>query len=451
MNKSSKKLLRLFSLLVITICFPLATKADEKPNIVILFADDMGYGDLSSYGHPQIRTPNIDSLGADGIRLTSFVTGSWCVPSRTQLITGRYMPRVKFNGGTGSDGKGGLPDSEWTLAEALKDVGYRTHMVGKWHLGYKEKKFLPVNQGFETWFGLPYSNDYMKPWVQTDEPLGLYRGEKMVEHPFEQGPLTRRYTKEVQKLIQESDSKKPFLMYMAYAMPHLPLAISEQGKGQSLAGLYGDVIEELDWSVGQILKSIKEKGIEENTIVFFASDNGPWIEMPARMLQKGNEKWHAGSTGPLRGSKGQTYEGGPRVPAFFKWPAKIPQGKVSSELVGMPDVYRTFLALAGAKIPEHKLDGHDLSQFLMGITDKSPRTDYYYFRHGLEAVRKDDWKLRVTTGQPELFNMVNDPYERINRASDQVDVVKELQLAIEEMAKEVGSYVSKPKRKKRKK
>lgn len=422
----------LLSLFPIVLCGQAA-----KPNIVILFTDDMGYGDLACYGHPNIRTPNIDQLANEGIRLTSFVTGSWCVPSRTQLITGRYMPRVNFNGGTGSDGKGGLPDSEWTLAEALKDAGYKTHMIGKWHLGYKQKKFLPVNQGFDTWFGLPYSNDFTKPWVQTEEPLGLFRGEIMVEHPFDQNTLTNRYTREAEQLIKQSSENQPFLLYLAYAMPHLPLGVSDERRGKSKAGLYGDVIEEVDWSVGQVLKALKEKGIAENTLVFFASDNGPWINMPKRMQQAGNELWHAGSAGPLRGSKGETYEGGPRVPAMLRWPAKIAHGQVSAELVGMPDIYRTLLSVADAKLPKHTLDGYDLTPFLLGKTDSTPRKEYFYFKYGLEALRSGDWKLRTQTGEPELFDMITDPFERINRATENPQIVQALLLRMQEMAKEV--------------
>jgi arylsulfatase A len=412
--------------------------AKAKPNIVILFADDMGYGDLGCYGHPRIRTPNIDRLATDGLRLTSFVTGSWCVPSRTQLITGRYMPRVKFNGATGSDGKGGLPDSEWTLPEALKDSGYRTHMIGKWHLGYKQKKFLPVNQGFDTWFGLPYSNDYMKPWVQTDEPLGLYRGEEMVEHPFDQNPLTTRYTNEAVKLIEAADVDNPFFLYLAYAMPHLPLAVSDQRRGKSNFGFYGDVIEEVDWSVGQVLDALKKKGVADNTLVFFASDNGPWMGMPPRMQQAGNELWHAGSPGPLRGWKGTTYEGGPRVPAMLRWPGKIAPNQTSAELVGMPDIYRTLLAVADAKLPEHKLDGHDLVPFLTGATSEAPRKEYFYFRGQLQAVRIGDWKLRTVDEEFELFHMQTDPFERYNRATDKPEIVERLHNRMKEMANEVG-------------
>lgn len=431
---------------VLVVCFvilsviPVIGKA-ASPNIVVLFADDMGYGDLSSYGHPRIRTPHLDQLAADGIRLTSFVTGSWCVPSRTQLITGRYMPRIKFNGGTGAGGKGGLPDSEVTLPEALKDAGYRTHMVGKWHLGYKEKRFLPVNQGFDTWFGLPYSNDYIKPWVQTDEPLGLFRGDKIVEHPFDQDTLTTRYTTEVTKLIEAADDK-PFFLYLAYAMPHLPIHVSDERRGKSQAGLYGDVIEEVDWSVGQVLAALEKKGIADNTLVFFASDNGPWINMPPRMRQAGNKLWHAGSTGGMRGSKGETYEGGPRVPAILRWPGKIEVGQVSAALVGMPDIYRTLVSVAGGKMAEHKIDGHDLTAFLTGESKTSPRKEYFYFRRGLEALRSGNWKLRMSTGKPELFDMVTDPFERFNRAESETEKVSELQERMQEMAGEVGVKVS---------
>lgn len=436
----------LLSLPTILVAFIIGTSLangtdPSRPNVVILFTDDMGYGDLACYGHPSIKTPNIDRLADDGIRLTSFVTGSWCVPSRTQLMTGRYMPRVKFNGNTGSDGLGGLPDSEWTMAEALKDAGYKTHMVGKWHLGYKQKKFLPVNQGFDTWFGLPYSNDYMKPWVQTDEPLGLYRGETMVEHPFDQDPLTTRYTKEAVQLIERSGSDQPFLLYLAYAMPHLPLAVSDERRGLSSAGFYGDVIEEVDWSVGEVLQALEEKGIAENTLVFFASDNGPWVDMPPRMQQAGNELWHAGSAGPLRGSKGDTYEGGPRVPAMLRWPGKIASGQISDGFVGMPDIYRTILSVAGAKLPDHTLDGDDLIPFLTGKINSAPRQEYFYFRRGLEALRSGDWKLRTATGELELFDMATDPFERINRASEHPEKAQALLSRMHEMAKEVDVSV----------
>ena len=415
----------------------------DRPNVVILFADDMGYGDLSSYGHPRIRTPHLDQLADEGVRFTSFVTGSWCVPSRTQLMTGRYMPRVDFGGSTGADGTGGLPESELTLAEALKEAGYTTGMAGKWHLGYKKDKYLPPNQGFDTWFGLPYSNDFRKPWVQTEEPLALYRGTEIVEHPINQNTLTTRYTDEAIQFIEErADGGQPFFFYLAYNMPHLPIHTDERFRGQSKAGLYGDVIQTIDWSVGEVLEALEEQGVAENTVVFFASDNGPWLDLPDRMRQAGNKPWHAGSPGLLRGHKGTTYEGGSRVPAMIRWPGHIESGVDTDELVGMPDIYRTLLEVAGARLPDHPLDGHDLMPFLAGETEESPRETYYYFRGGLQAMREGPWKLRVASGEPQLFNMVVDPGERFNRAEEKPEMVQRLRRQMEEFAAEVGTEIS---------
>ncbi len=411
----------------------------QKPNILILLADDMGYGDLSSYGHPTIQTPNLDRLASQGIRFTSFETAIWCVPTRTQLITGRYMPRVDFGGGTGSDGVGGLPDSELTLAEALKEAGYATGMAGKWHLGYKQEKFLPPNQGFGSWFGLPYSNDYMKPWVQTEEPLGLYRGTEMVEHPFNQDSLTVRYTSETLDFInQHSDGEQPFFFYLAYNMPHLPIHTTEEFRGSSNAGLYGDVIQTIDWSVQQVLDKLEELGIADNTIVFFASDNGPWLNLPDRMLQAGNMPWHAGSPGLLRGSKATSYEGGSRVPAMIRWPAKISSGQVSDQFVAMPDIYHTFIRIAGAKLPDHPIDGYDLTPFLTGETESSPRNEFAYIRNNiLQALRVGEWKLRLMEEEPQLFNMQDDPGERFNRAEDHPEIVQEIRERMEELTVEI--------------
>src|SRR5690625_2405018 len=266
--------------LLLNSCTPTQEEASDQPNIVVLFVDDVGYGDLSSYGHPTIRTPNIDGLAGQGVRFTSFVTAMWCTPSRTQLLTGRYMPRVNFDGHTGAGGTGGLPENELTLAEGLKAAGYNTGMAGKWHLGYKQEKFLPVNQGFDSWFGMPYSNDYRKPWVQTEEPLALYRGTEIVEHPINQNTLTARYTEEAVSFITEqSNLGNPFFFDLAYNVAHLPIHTTEKFRGQSRAGLYGDVVETLDWSVGQVLQTLEEEGVAEKTIVFFASDNGPWLNL----------------------------------------------------------------------------------------------------------------------------------------------------------------------------
>lgn len=417
--------------------------AQEKPNIVVLLMDDVGYGDLSSYGHPIIKTPNMDRLGEEGIRFTSFVTAMWCTPTRTQLMTGRYMPRIDFGGGTGSDGTGGLPDSEVTIAQSLNEAGYTTGMAGKWHLGYMQDKFLPPNKGFDSWFGIPYSNDYRKPWVQTDEPLGLFRGTEMVEFPINQNTLTKRYTEEAVNFINEnSNSKKPFFFYLAYNMAHLPIFTTDEFQGTSDAGLYGDVMNALDWSVGEILAALQENGVDENTIVFLTSDNGPWLNLPDRMLAEGVRPWHQGTTGLLRGAKHTSYEGGNRVPAMIRWPGKITPEQVTHELVGMPDIYRTFMELGGAELPDNTLDGYDLTPFLMGEVKESPRNEYAYFRGDLEAMRIGDWKLRLASGEPELFNLNLDPSELYNRVNEDHEIAVQIYQKMLELADEVGVNVS---------
>jgi arylsulfatase A-like enzyme len=355
-------------------------------------------------------------------------------------MTGRFKQRIDFGGGTGSGGQGGLPESELTLAEGLKEAGYATGMLGKWHLGYAKNKYLPTGQGFDTWFGLPYSNDMRKPWVQTEVPLNLYQDTNVVEHPVNQNTLTTRYTQKAREYIRNhAQTKKPFFLYLAYSMPHLPVRTAEKFRGKSNGGLYGDVIQTIDWSVGQVIQTLEEEGITGNTVVFFASDNGPWLNLPDRMLQAGNKPWHAGAPGPLRGAKATTYEGGARVPAMIKWPGKIKKHQVSDELVASPDIYRTMLEIGGADIPGHTLDGYNLLPFLKGETHESPRNKYYYFgRRGLEAMRKGEWKLRLAQDRVQLFNLQLDPGERFNRASEKPEIVRELRKEMEAFAGEVG-------------
>lgn len=415
----------------------------QKPNIVVLLMDDVGYGDLSSYGHPLIKTLNMDELALQGVRLTSFVTASSSMPSRTQLITGRYMERVDFGGSTdpypGGTGEGGIPDNEVTLAEGLKKAGYKTGMAGKWHLGYKEE-FLPTRKGFDEYFGIPYSNDFRRPWVDTDVPLGLFHGAEMVEYPINQNTLTLRYTQEAVSFINKnSNGNQPFFFYLAYNMAHLPIYTTDEFRGRSEAGLYGDVMEELDWSVGQILKALKENGIEDNTIVFLTSDNGPWMDPPLRMRGEGNEPWHQGTAGLLRGSKGSSYEGGGRVPAIIRWPARIPAGQVTSGLVGMPDIYLILMKAAEAELPDLKLDGYDIMPFLTGEVERSPRQEYAYFGGGgLAAMRVGDWKLRLAGGDVELFNLQLDPSERYNRANEKHEIVGRIYREMLRFAGEMG-------------
>jgi len=413
----------------------LNVQAVKRPNIVLLFADDLGYGDLGCYGHPTIRTPNLDRLAGQGLRLTSFYSAPGCVPARKQLLLGRYPGRVHTNGNTGVTGKGGLSDSELTLAEALKGAGYRTAMLGKWHLGYAEEKFLPVNQGFDSWFGLPYSNDMMPPWVQTRVPLWLYEGTKRIEHPVNQDTLTTRYTERAVKFL-ERDHDKPFFLYLAYNMPHMPVRTADRFRGRSRTGLYGDVIQTIDWSVGEVMKTLKRTGRDKNTLVIFTSDNGPWLNPPSRMLQKGNQLWHAGSPGPLSGHKGTLLEGGVRVPCILRWPGRIEAGQTSAEMAATLDLYATLVQAGGGSLPSHKIDGYDLRPFLFGDTNESPRKVHYYFGSRMPgAVREGPWKLHA---DGRLFNLDIDPAERFDRAEEKPEIATSLKAKLEAMKKEIA-------------
>ena len=420
---------------ILACLFTVSVQAVKRPNIVLLFADDMGYGDLGCFGHPTIQTPNLDRLAGQGLRLTSFYSAPGCVPARKQLLLGRYPGRVHTNGNTGVTGKGGLSDSELTLAEALKGAGYRTAMLGKWHLGYAEEKFLPVNQGFDSWFGLPYSNDMMPPWVKTEVPLWLYEGTKRVEHPVNQDTLTTRYTERAVKFL-ERDHDKPFFLYLAYNMPHMPVRTADRFRGRSRAGLYGDVIQTIDWSVGEVMKTLDKTGRAKDTLVIFTSDNGPWLNPPSRMLQKGNLLWHAGSPGPLSGHKGTLLEGGVRVPCILRWPGRIEAGQTSAEMAATLDLYATLVTAAGGSLPKHKIDGHDLRPFLFGKTKWSPRKIHFYSKgRGPGAVREGPWKLHA---DGRLFNLDIDPAERFDRAEEKPEITAKLKAKLDAMKREIA-------------
>lgn len=453
-----KNLAKLFLLTVFCLCGYLsnARQQSDQPNIIILLADDMGYGDLQCYGNPTIKTPNIDGLASEGIRFTSFVAAPWCVPSRAELMTGCYKPRINFDGDTGAGGHGGLPDTTLTLAQGLRKAGYATGMAGKWHLGYDPKKYLPTNRGFDSWLGLPYSNDYKRPYVQTDVPLVMYRDTTVVEYPVNQDSLTVKYTAEAIRFIRNhSKGKHPFFFYLAYNMPHLPIHTTLDFFGRSGAGLYGDVIETIDWSVGQVLKTLREEGVSENTIVYFASDNGPWQNAPPRMflipkeregsnwkIPLGNKPWNVGSSGPLRGYKHTTYEGGPRVPAMVRWPGHIQPGQVSDELVANLDIFTTFLKAGGGHLPTYKIDGMNMIPFFTGKAKHSSRNEYGYFINECQGIRVGEWKLREVGGETELFNMQYDPDELYNQAAENPKIVERLRARMYELAKYAGTKVS---------
>jgi arylsulfatase len=361
-------------------------RGGRLPNIVIIFTDDMGYGDLASYGAKRIRTPNIDRLGQEGIRFTDFyVTQPVCSASRASLLTGSYANRVSLEGALNHTSRTGIHEQELLLSEMLKQRGYATALYGKWHLGHLPR-FNPLKHGFDDYFGLPYPNDCSNkyhPIVRTFPPLPLMEGLAVkVEEP-DQSQFTRWFTERSVRFIEQNKSR-PFFLYLAHVMPHVPIFASARFRGKSAGGLYGDVIEELDWSVGEILAALSRHGLDDHTFVIFTSDNGPF-------LSYGD---HAGSSGPLRGGKLTTWEGGVRVPGLMRWPGRIPAGRVSHELVTAMDVFPTVAGLIGAK-PANPIDGKDIWPILSGKPGaKSPHEAFYYYAgNELQAVRSGEWKL----------------------------------------------------------
>ena len=424
--------------------FAFSAEADS-PNIVVIFCDDLGYGDLSCFGHPTIKTPNLDRMAAEGVRLTQFYSASpVCTPSRAALMTGR----LPIRSGMCSDKRrvlfpnsgGGIPGSEVTLAEGLKKQGYATACVGKWHLGHLPQ-FLPTSNGFDSYFGIPYSNDMDRV---NDAPRGkasfwnpkveywnvpLMRDLEIVERPADQTTITRRYAEEAAAFIKKNKDEK-FFLYLPHSLPHVPLFRSKEFEGKSLRGLYGDVIEEIDWSVGHVLQTLRDLKLDQNTIVWFTSDNGPWLTF--------ND--HGGTAGLLREGKGTTWDGGMREPSICWWPETIPAGQVSAELGTTMDIYSTSLALAGARLEKDRIvDGYDLTESLKG-NSKSPRENVYYYRGTrLMALRKGPWKAHFATQEsytgnnkltehdpPVLYNLGVDPSEQWDVAEEHPEIIAEI-------------------------
>jgi arylsulfatase A len=436
----------LFALAVLALAFGSPLTATAAPNVVIIFADDLGYGDLGCYGHPTIRTPNLDRMAAEGMKFTSFYSAAEvCTPSRAALLTGRLPLRTGMCSDTRRvlfpDSAGGLQTTEVSLAKALKAKGYATTCVGKWHLGHLPE-YSPMKHGFDSFFGLPYVNDMDR--VPDKGPKGraaffgpkieywnvpLMRGDKIIERPADQHTLTKRYTEEAVKFIREKKDK-PFFLYLAHIMPHVPLFASKDFEGKSARGIYGDVVEELDWSVGEVLKALREEKIDKNTLVVFTSDNGPWLQF--------NE--HGGSAGPLRDGKGSTWEGGMREPAIAWWPGTVPAGVTTQEMASTMDLYVTAIKLAGGAVPDDRpIDGYDITPLLTG-KGKSPRDTMYFYRGTkLFAVRHGPWKAHFLTqaaygskdapvdhDPPLLYHLGRDPGEKTDVAKDNAEVVKRL-------------------------
>ena len=429
-----------FLALVLCLACCLFARAEERPpNFIVIFCDDLGYADLGCFGSEKIKTPNLDRMAAEGMRLTSFYsTCSVCSPSRSSLLTGCYPRRVNMHVNDRNlcvlfpADKKGLNPEETTVAESLKAKDYATICVGKWHVG-DHPDFLPHKQGFDSYYGIPYSNDMNRKSV----PLPLLRNERVIEAPVDQTTITPRYTKEVVQFIHRNKDK-PFFIYLPHTFPHVPLFASERFKGKSARGRYGDTIEEIDWSTGEILKALKDAGVDENTLVLFTSDNGS--------QQKG-------SNGPLRGRKGQTWEGGQRVPCVVRWPGKIPKASESSEIVSTLDLLPTFAKLAGVPLPKKPIDGLDASDILLGEKGAKSKHEafYYYQMDQLQCVRSGKWKLHLALeskkrnwGKPEvnkpqqLFDLDKDVGESTDVSSDHPEVVKRLLALAEKARTELG-------------
>ena len=421
-----------------------------RPNLVVIFCDDLGYGDLGSFGHPTIRTPNLDRMAREGQKWTHFYSAaSVCTPSRAALLTGRLpvrngmmspKHRVLF-----PDSSGGIPESETTLAETLRDEGYATACVGKWHLGHLPQ-YLPTNNGFDSYFGIPYSNDMDQTRQESTRELvkaarieywnvPLLRDQEVVERPADQRTITRRYSEAAVRFIREN-RERPFFLYLAHSLPHVPLFASEDFLGTSRRGLYGDVVEEIDHGVGQIMQTLAGLGIAERTLVVFTSDNGPWL--PYRE--------HGGSAGLLREGKGSTWEGGMREPTIFWWPGRLDSGVVM-EMGSTLDLFATFCEIAGAETPSDRvMDSVDLTPVLFG-TGGSPRESMFFYRESkLYAVRQGEFKAHfitkpVYTGRTEtethhdpplLYHLGRDPGEQYDVAHLYPDVIQSIrELAVD--------------------
>lgn len=454
-------------------------KQVKKPNVILIFMDDLGYGDLTSYGALDYQTPIIDKMASEGVRFTNFYAAqAVCSASRAALLTGSYPNRVGIYGALSPFVEFGLNPEEETIADVLLQHGYQTGMVGKWHLGHQEP-LLPHHQGFQTYVGLPYSNDMWPVGVDGKKktvpnksngrlapPLPLLKSKmgstkvdtiKIIDSHDDQAELTETYTKAAIDFIQENKNK-PFFLYLAHSMPHVPIAASKKFKGKSKQGPYGDVLEEIDWSVGEILRTLKKLKIDEQTLVVFLSDNGPWL----------NYGDHGGNSAGLREGKGTSWEGGMRVPCIVRWPKHIGHGQINNKLASAIDILPTIVQLTGASLPKEKIDGVDISGLFFGL-DVEPRTEFYYYynQNDLEAVRKGSWKLvfphRFRTYEETLpknggyggavenkridslalYDLRRDPGERYNVLDLYPDKVTELQKIAEKARADLGDNLTK--------
>ena len=444
-----------------------AAEPASRPNVVIVFTDDQGYGDVGCFGAKGFQTPNLDRLAVEGSRFTNFhVSQPVCSASRAALLTGCYSNRLGIHGALGPNAKHGIHAAETTLAEVFRQQGYATGMAGKWHLGH-HPQFLPTHHGFDEYLGLPYSND-MWPFHPEAKPgaypaLPLIDGDRVVDAevtPDKQPQLTTWYTERAVKFI-EQHKERPFFFYLAHTMPHVPLFVSDKFRGQSQRGLYGDVLMEIDWSVGEVLKALDQHGLAENTLVIFTTDNGPW-------LSYGN---HGGSAGPLREGKGTCWEGGTRVPCLMRWPGKIPTGAVNDAMLMTIDLLPTLAGRIGAKLPELPIDGRDVWPLIAGeVGARNPHEAYFFWyeTNQLQAVTSGDgrWKLqlphtyRTLAGrpggsdgtpvkyeqhkitEPQLFDLQHDLGETTDVAAKHPEIVARLQKLADQARADLGDSLT---------
>ena len=434
-NKTTMKLpfCLVFFLISLTISF--AQKVERPPNIIHIFADDLGYGDIACFGATDIKTPNIDRIAKEGIQFTDFYSASSiCSPSRAALLTGRLPQRMGMNAVFFAESFTGMPPTEITLAELLKEKNYATGIVGKWHLGHHHR-FLPLQQGFDTYFGIPYSNDM--------ESTVYMRGNDVVEYKVDQQYTTKTYTEEAIAYIDQH-KEEPFFLYLPHNMPHVPIYASPDFIGTSKRGLYGDVIQEIDWSVGQILQKLEKEGLLENTLVIFSSDNGPWLVMEE----------HGGSGGGLREGKMYTFDGGMKVPTVAMWKGKIPAGTVSTALATQMDWFPTIANLAGIALPkEVAIDGQDISKVLLNTGTRTDQAFLFLDGAQLQGYRKGDWKVKlpykgfkgatwknaVAAHDTLLINLKKDPQEAINLYEDNKSLARQLLAEMHQTYKGLGS------------
>lgn len=415
-----------------------AEAGHASPNVVLIFTDDQGYADVGVYGAKDFATPHLDRLAAEGLRFTDFYAAPICSASRAALLTGCYPARVGIRSAIFPKDKHGLSPSEVTLAEVFKSRGYATAAIGKWHLGHMAP-MLPTRQGFDSYYGIPYSND-MNGQVRFQgervHNVPLMEDERVIEQPAVQATLTRRYTERAVAFL-EDNRDQPFFLYLAHTMPHTPLAVTEEFDGRT-ARPYGDVIEELDWSVGQVMTALEELGLEDDTIVIFTSDNGPptWKKQAIR-----------GNAEPLRGGKQSTFEGGLRVPMIVRWPGRVPAGSTTDQLATTMDLLPTLAGFIGAEAPTDRvIDGKDIARLLLGEPDATSPHDYFYYLgwgDRMDAIRHGDWKLHVPyrswkdengvkldkpmLTEMRLYNLADDIGETTNVADQHPDVVAKLE------------------------